>query len=57
MVTVVGDMRVYGGIVLRIHGDNGKVLLKDLMHAVHLAVERTFVQDLCLLVDVAIKAL
>jgi len=61
MVAVVGDTLVDGSIVLRMHGGNGKVLLKDLMQAVHLGTERTFTQDpkypIRLLVDIAIKAL
>jgi uncharacterized membrane protein len=61
MVSVVGDTLVDGSFVLRVHGGNGKVVLKDLMRAVHLGSERTFEQDpkypIRLLVDIAIKAL
>ena len=61
LVAVVGDTLLDGNIVLRVHGGNGKIVLKDLMATVHVGTERTFTQDpkysIRLLVDIAIKAL
>ncbi|MBQ0820949.1 DUF2254 domain-containing protein [Microvirga sp. HBU67558] len=61
MVVAVGDTLLDGSTVLRVHGGNGKIVLKDLMRTVHLGTERTFTQDpkypIRLLVDIAAKAL